>query len=161
RRWLFLTGDEAEIHELLQSFHLRAAGSKPDDYREGDKAPMHTQKLILVDHTGRVAEGRAYFDGLDVERQGEGEGSGEVERNYAALKKRAHRLAAEVRPGWMPLPFPAFNAMLNGVAAALICAGWASIKAGLRRLHVVCMLAALAVSALFLASYLYYHLIVK
>jgi protein SCO1/2/putative membrane protein len=151
QRWLFLTGDKSEIHELLLSFHLRGPANKPGDVD-------HAQKLILVDHAGEV---RGYFDGLDVERLMQVEDTGQFEQNYAGLKKSIHRLVAEVRPGWMPMPFPTFNAVLNGVAAALICAGWCSIRAGLRRLHVICMLSALATSALFLASYLYYHLSIK
>ena len=151
KRWLFLTGNRDEIHELLLSFHLRGPKNKPGD-------TDHAQKLILVDHTGEV---RGYFDGLDVERLAKVEDTGRFEQNYASLKKSVHRLVAEVRPAWMPVPFPTFNATLNGLAAVLICAGWCSIRSGLRRLHVICMLSALATSALFLASYLYYHLSIK
>jgi protein SCO1/2/putative membrane protein len=147
KRWLFLTGSEEEIHALLQSFHLRAPDSAPGGIE-------HAQKLVLIDHTGKV---RGYYDGLESPYAPEGD----FERDLTALKKNVHRLAAEVRPAWMPVPFPAFNATLNGVAAILICAGWLAIRAGYRRLHVICMVAALLVSALFLTSYLYYHLAIK
>src|SRR5262249_33980179 len=67
KRWLFLRGPEEEIHALQQSFHLRAPGSRPEDYHgEKGERPAHSQKLILVDHTGEV---RGHFDGLDVERE--------------------------------------------------------------------------------------------
>jgi putative membrane protein len=53
---------------------------------------------------------------------------------------------------------PALNATLNGVAAVLLLFGWIAIKRrGDRRAHPRWMVAALAVSSLFLVSYLYYH----
>ena len=52
---------------------------------------------------------------------------------------------------------PALNASLNGLSAIFIFTGWIFIKRGRRIPHIVCMVAALATSALFLASYLTYH----
>jgi uncharacterized membrane protein YozB (DUF420 family) len=60
---------------------------------------------------------------------------------------------------------PAFHALLNGTAAVLLSLGWLAIRgAGPWRgrgrqvvAHRNLMLAALAVSAVFLASYLHYH----
>ena len=49
------------------------------------------------------------------------------------------------------------NAILNGVAFVLICAGLAAIKRGNEDLHKKLMLAAVGVSAAFLVSYLVYH----
>lgn len=56
------------------------------------------------------------------------------------------------------LELPALNAVLNSVAAALLICGWSAIRAGRRDAHKRLMLAALATSALFLASYVTYHL---
>jgi uncharacterized membrane protein YozB (DUF420 family) len=56
---------------------------------------------------------------------------------------------------------PALNALLNGAATALLASGRLAIAKGKRDLHRNTMLAALAVSALFLTSYLYYHFHVK
>jgi uncharacterized membrane protein YozB (DUF420 family) len=53
---------------------------------------------------------------------------------------------------------PALNATLNGIAALLLTAGYLLIRRGRRDLHKRCMLAALATSALFLVSYVTYHL---
>ena len=53
--------------------------------------------------------------------------------------------------------FPAINATLNGVSAVLITTGRALIRRNNMRLHRACMIAAVATSSLFLASYLYYH----
>ena len=52
---------------------------------------------------------------------------------------------------------PALNACLNGVSAALLVLGFVLIKRGRREGHERAMLAALASSALFLTSYVYYH----
>src|SRR5438270_9675534 len=60
-----------------------------------------------------------------------------------------------------PDSFPALNATLNGVSAVLILAGYAAVRRRWLRLHVGCMLSAVAVSAAFLASYLYYHAVVR
>lgn len=53
---------------------------------------------------------------------------------------------------------PAVNATLNGLAAILLTTGYIMIRRGNRELHKSCMLAALTTSALFLVSYVVYHL---
>ena len=53
---------------------------------------------------------------------------------------------------------PALNATLNGISAILLTAGYAAIRRGRPDLHKRCMLAALTTSALFLVSYVVYHL---
>jgi uncharacterized membrane protein YozB (DUF420 family) len=58
----------------------------------------------------------------------------------------------------MSLPLPAVNACLNAVAALLLLLGYAAIKAGRRERHEHLMKAAAVTSAVFLASYLYYHI---
>lgn len=52
---------------------------------------------------------------------------------------------------------PALNAGLNLTAAALLLAGRLAIGRGSREVHRRLMVAAVAVSALFLVSYIYYH----
>jgi uncharacterized membrane protein YozB (DUF420 family) len=52
---------------------------------------------------------------------------------------------------------PTLNAALNFTAAVLIGTGFYCIKQRNIRAHKACMIAALAVSGLFLASYLVYH----
>jgi hypothetical protein len=52
---------------------------------------------------------------------------------------------------------PMVNACLNGSSAVLLALGGWLIHRGRRDAHRRCMLAALLCSALFLASYLYYH----
>lgn len=53
---------------------------------------------------------------------------------------------------------PAVNAALNTASAVLLVAGWALIRRRRRQPHRLAMLGALATSAVFLASYLVYHL---
>ena len=53
---------------------------------------------------------------------------------------------------------PALNATLNGLSAVLLTAGYVMIRRGRPDLHKRCMLAALTTSALFLVSYVVYHL---
>jgi uncharacterized membrane protein YozB (DUF420 family) len=52
---------------------------------------------------------------------------------------------------------PAVNAALNGIAAVLLVWGRVAIHRGRREQHARLMRAAFAVSAAFLACYLYYH----
>jgi uncharacterized membrane protein YozB (DUF420 family) len=52
---------------------------------------------------------------------------------------------------------PALNAALNLSSTVLLVTGYVFIRSGERRKHKACMLAALAMSALFLTSYVIYH----
>jgi len=59
-----------------------------------------------------------------------------------------------ISPGW--------NASLNGLAGLLIVMGFLAIKVLKNQpLHKALMLAAVVTSAVFLGSYLYYHLVIK
>jgi uncharacterized membrane protein YozB (DUF420 family) len=52
---------------------------------------------------------------------------------------------------------PTLNAFLNATSAVFVVAGYRLIRQGRKDAHRACMLTALAASALFLASYVYYH----
>jgi uncharacterized membrane protein YozB (DUF420 family) len=52
---------------------------------------------------------------------------------------------------------PTVNAVLNASAAVMLAIGYLQIRRGRIRAHRACMLAALALSTLFLVSYLTYH----
>jgi uncharacterized membrane protein YozB (DUF420 family) len=56
---------------------------------------------------------------------------------------------------------PALNASLNGISAILLAGGYAAIRAGKIAVHKVFMVSAFAVSTIFLASYVVYHIHVK
>ena len=53
---------------------------------------------------------------------------------------------------------PAWNAILNGSSAVLVTAGYFMIRSKRVQAHKACMLAATATSAVFLISYVNYHL---
>ena len=53
---------------------------------------------------------------------------------------------------------PALNATLNGIAAVFLVVGYICIRKGAWTAHKTCMLAALTTSALFLVSYVIYHI---
>lgn len=53
---------------------------------------------------------------------------------------------------------PALNATFNALASVFLVTGWVLILRKRREAHRLCMLAALALSAAFLTSYVIYHL---
>jgi putative membrane protein len=63
----------------------------------------------------------------------------------------------EPRDGSVSTQLPALNACFNALAASLLVLGRRAIRRGQRRLHQQLMLSALAASALFLVTYIYYH----
>jgi uncharacterized membrane protein YozB (DUF420 family) len=84
-------------------------------------------------------------------------------RGYVDLKEdgEVDRLAARAKELVLAKYFPTVNASLNGLAGLLIVAGYVTVRRRWITLHKVCMVAALGVSALFLACYLYYHLLIQ
>ena len=125
----------------------------------GSEAVTHSDRLVLVED-GQVV---GFFDSSE-------------RASLDALVTAARRRAL---PGWIK-SLPAVNASLNGLSAILLLLGWILIRqrtsphgsgssranvpgeSGLTerrfvRAHVVVMLTALTVSALFLTSYLVYH----
>jgi putative membrane protein len=56
---------------------------------------------------------------------------------------------------------PALNACLNATSALLLAGGYAAIRAGKRDVHKKFMVSAFLVSAIFLVSYVTYHIRVK
>ena len=56
---------------------------------------------------------------------------------------------------------PAVNATLNGLSAIFLTAGFIFIRRGNIKAHRACMVSAFCTSAVFLACYLTYHLLVK
>jgi protein SCO1/2/putative membrane protein len=150
-RWLFLTGSEEQIDRVLRSFYVRAAAP-----RKGDL--IHSQALILVDRKGHI---RGTYPGMKPTSDSPEWDEEVYETGLRKLKRKADELLAPELPGWMPRDFPAFNAALNALAGALLLLGYGAIRARRVRLHATLMLSAVAVSAIFLASYLFYHLVVK
>jgi protein SCO1/2/putative membrane protein len=141
-RWLFLTGDRDAVYGLIQnSFLLGVQETEGPEYRPGNEV-THSSRLALVDQRGHI---RGYFDGREVDDDGNPvDDLPRLEREIAALRGRDSRL-------------PAVNAVLNATCAMLLVLGLFAIRRRWVRFHETCMLLALAVSAVFLVSYLYYH----
>jgi len=63
--------------------------------------------------------------------------------------------------GLEPNRLPAVNAALNATCTALLILAYVAIRARRIRLHQTLMIAAFCTSVVFLASYLYFHIVVK
>jgi protein SCO1/2/putative membrane protein len=155
QRWLFLTGSEKQLHHLIHdSFHLHAAPTTGAERQPGNEFD-HSTRLVVVDAEGQI---RGYFDGLRDTQWPDPEEH--FQSNLKKLRRLVNHLAYRPPP-YLPQDLPRFNATLNAASAVLLLLGFAFIKTRHVRLHIGCMLTALAVSAVFLTSYLYYHLAIK
>lgn len=136
-RWLFLTGPQADLYRLsVEGFKLEAMEVPPDQQQAGGDGPfLHSSRFALVDGAARVV---GYYDSAEEDA---------LER----LVRDAQRLERRARL------WPKLNAGLNAASAVLLLVGYVLILRGRRDLHRACMLAALACSAAFLASYVVYH----
>lgn len=170
-RWLFLTGPQEEIYKLTRNSFMQpvtnnieirnpvlAASSVglgssigvtlPEIIRNSEASTIapsmavdHTSYLTLVDRKGNIS-------GILTE--------GTKPELVRRFEKRIRDLAGPSRN----TPFPAINASLNAGCAVLITLGYLAIRARREKLHMYLMLAALGLSAIFLGSYLYYHIVV-
>lgn len=151
-RWYFLTGEEAEINRLLTE-QFQVGSAKPGD-NPGDL--MHSTRLVLIDREGVI---RGYYDGMAPAAMLEFEGPEAAKQHEEA--ERTRLVTAVKGMAHSGFDFPLFHAILNSVATLLLILGGLAIKARAIRLHIVCMVTTLAISAVFLASYLNYHLVIK
>ncbi len=152
-RWLFLTGKEADVYRLENDGFKVGAAKNPDANASPGDAVSHSTLLAVVDRHGVV---RGYFDG--VPDLSEGESPRTFEEDQRRLRDKVTALLHE---GDGAAFFPPVNAALNAAAGLLLLLGYAAIRRRAIRLHIACMLSALAVSAVFLASYLYFHIAVR
>ena len=138
-RWWFLTGKQDQVVDLiLNRFHLPVSRNEGADASDPDakvEAVRHSPRLVLVDRGNKVV---GFFDSDDPEAVGK-------------LVTMATRKASWARR------LPALNATLNGSCALLLLLGWVLIVSKNVRGHAACMIAAVSVSAVFLACYLVYH----
>jgi protein SCO1 len=143
-RWLFLTGDKAEIFRLILGGFIQSVSDVPPAERKGDiEAVSHSASLSLVG-PGNVLLG--VYSSSDPDSV----------RRLEARARSLDRTAKAARTGWV-LRLPALNASLNASCAVLLLIGWGLIRRGMIRSHAACMIAAIAVSGVFLSSYLVYH----
>ena len=162
-RWWFSDGPEVvDLRPGPASLQARLWSKRPrPTVPRRPKRFSHSDRLALVDR-GRVV---GFFESSD----------------QAALDELVARASRLAQPGWV-LRLPTVNASLNALCAVFLLAGWFLIRhrpatsggepahpAGRIRLrppcstqpavrgHMICMLLAVATSALFLTCYLVYH----
>jgi len=144
--WLFLTGRRDEVHDIvrLSFFNMVLKKENPE---LGDTI-SHSTYLVLVDPKGQIV---GYVDGTN-------------DKAFDALREQIDKLRTQRRMDErIPITgadMPQFNAMLNSICTILLLAGWIAIRMRFETAHKVLMLLALAVSMVFLASYLFYHFVV-
>jgi protein SCO1/2/putative membrane protein len=150
-KWLFLTGSEDTIDTLMRSVYVRAGeGAK--------KVRDHALRLIVVDKKGTM---RGSYIGLKP-TTGDPAADDEIfDKEMKHLRRQVKALSPPELPAFMPRDVPAFNATLNAISGCLLVLGFFCIRLRWVRLHATLMLSAIAVSALFLASYLYFHLVIR
>ena len=142
-RWTFLTGSESVIFPLMRESFALGVDKLPDAEAVAALRVTHATRLVAVDRGGAI---RGYYDGESTE----------------GLEGAVARMRYLASGGEAPEPskLPLVNACLNGLAALLLLLGWLAIRRGERDLHANLMRAAFACSAVFLSSYLYYHIVV-
>lgn len=87
-RWLFLTGKEETIHQLLKDgFKVTAQRSK--NPKPGDEFD-HSSRILVVDREGNI---RGYYDGLQSETSHDP--VADFNANINALKAQVQQLLAE------------------------------------------------------------------
>jgi uncharacterized membrane protein YozB (DUF420 family)/cytochrome oxidase Cu insertion factor (SCO1/SenC/PrrC family) len=159
-RWLFLTaegpGGQDKVRRFVrESFH--------SDIVENDQAEpglrfAHPTRLYLVDRSGAIRGSYACVEEL---LDGDGAPAGIFQIQEQELE-RLHGDALALDGGplarWIPLGFfPSINAGLNATSGLLLIAGYLSIRMRRQKAHAACTVLATLISALFLASYVYYH----
>lgn len=143
-RWLFLTGEKAEVYRLIVDGFLQAVAETPAaERKEGVEAISHSSRLVLVGPSTRLL---GVYDSSDPD----------AVHRLEARARSLDRIQKAARTG-LVLRLPPLNASLNALCAILLTIGWGLIRRGKIREHAACMIAAIAVSGVFLACYLVYH----
>lgn len=175
-RWLFLTGEPAELHKVIADGFQQVMVANPMQL-------AHSLNLMHVDATGRiVGKYRYHFqepegpDQLNLLRQvllGQLEtpeanrfvpnvapsdlpSSSASTSEQPAATSAGSDAAPDSVPAWVDR-LRTTNALLNGLATLLLLAGLSAIKGQRVELHKRLMLTAFGVSVVFLACYLTYH----
>jgi protein SCO1/2 len=143
-QWFFLTGPTDKVHDIVQKVFFQSA--QYSGSTEPGKEIDHSFNLVLVDAKGEM---RGYVDGSDANL-------------VSRLENRVRHLIRSTVPERDSSKYmlPAVNALLNSLCAVLLVLGYVAIRRRWETLHKVCMLSALVVSMVFLASYLYFHFVV-
>jgi len=161
-RWLFVTGPEDKVYELIRTGFKQAAWENVDA-QEGMQF-AHSLSMIHVDKDGNIV---GKYNG---QSDSELETLAQVLEGKIKTPKRNSPVAMTTEPppqagapadaprvpGWVER-LPTTNAMLNALATMLLLGGYSAIKVRDVRLHKKLMLTAFATSIVFLACYLTSH----
>lgn len=156
-RWWFLTQTEADPDRLFawieEGFGPAARPIQLSWYYAAPRGwdIAHSNRLFLLDRQGRIRDSE-----LVVRLEGEGSPIFVVdEEAVARLAEKARRLD---NAAWLPIHWlPRLNVLLNATSLVMLLCGYTAIRFRRVNWHRCCMLSAAVVSALFLASYVYYH----
>jgi len=168
-RWLFVTGPEDKVYDLIRKGFKQAAWEEVDP--NGGMNFAHSLSMIHVDKDGTIV---GKYDGrVDAELETLAqvlEGKIETPKKHSPAAVTTEPPAAmggngQPLPAWLER-LPATNAMLNTLATILLLGGYSAIKARASSeeerqrfisLHKKLMLTAFATSIAFLGCYLTYH----
>jgi uncharacterized membrane protein YozB (DUF420 family) len=145
-QWLFLTGPEEQVHDVVRLgfFNMALKNESPTVGNE----ISHSTYLILVDPKGIMV---GFVDGTAT-------GAADALKVEIDRLRVQRRLTERIPITGADLPW--FNAMMNASCTLLLLLGWIFIRMRIVTLHKILMLLALAVSMIFLSSYLFYHFVV-
>ncbi len=163
-RWLFVTGPEDKVYELIRKGFKQAAWEEvgPD----GGMDFAHSLSMIHVDKDGVIVgkyDGRVDAELETLAQVIEGKIETPKKHSPVAITTEPPVPAAgngQPLPGWVER-LPVTNAMLNTLATILLLGGYSAIKVKDVRLHKKLMLTAFATSIVFLGSYLTYHFMLQ
>ena len=159
-RWLFLTGHgnigQSELDQFFETSFLTRPVRNPD--AEPGLRVAHTSRLFLVNRAGHVI---GAYSCVEEAVGADGRPGGVFVINEAELQRLTHDAdafdAGPLRALVRLSTIPTINAALNATSAILLMIGYLLIRRRSITAHAACMLAAVAVSTVFLGSYLYYH----
>jgi len=171
KRWLFLTGNEADIYKLTQQSFMQPV-SKNATVQQFQLAggtlgllgstltpALSTAAMICPERPAikpdLAVEHTSYLTVVD--RDGRIRGIMYSGQNPEAVRRFEKHLRTIFKPRSI---FPPLNASLNATCTFLLICGYLAIRARREKLHKILMLSALAVSSVFLGCYLYYHLVI-
>ncbi len=167
-QWLFLTGDEPAITQLVRHGFKVAAWEQFGTDRLPGMEFAHSMQLVHVDETGKILgryESMNEPELVTLQRVLEGKIETPKRHKPAPPGTPLPDSLVAVTPGTDPLDklpawarrLPRTNAALNALATLLLMTGFVAIKAKNTPLHKQLMLTAFVVSIAFLGCYLTYH----
>jgi len=145
-QWLFLTGPQKKVHDIVRLGFFNMVLPR-QDLIAGELVD-HSTYLVLVDAQGTMV---GFVNGVEP-------GAAETLKEEIDRLRVRRRLNERIPITGADLPW--FNALLNSSCTVLLLLGWILIRLRFETLHKIVMLLALAVSMLFLSSYLFYHFVV-